>query len=345
MSKIIRCIANHLLYACVALTSTSVSSNNEFQLPVKAEQVTSTKLAQEWTAVGNLLANESVAIASELSGKIKTITFQEGQHVTAGSVLFTLDADDYAAQFQESQASVSLQQQRYQRLLELVKKNYASKQAVDEGRDTLAEAQAKARYQASRLAKTVIKAPFSGKVGLRSVSPGAFVEPGKTLVYLEDDDTLKLDFQLPEHVIPFLQIGQKIHLRVDALPGQAFEGQVYATEPMLNQQTRSLRVRAKVSNADHALKSGMFAHISLPSAKQEWLLVSEQALVPQGTQLFVYRVIEGKAKLTPVKTGLRRDGKVAITEGLSVGDQVITDGQIKLQDGMAVMIVGESRGT
>ena len=188
------------------------------------------------------------------------------------------------------------------------------------------------------MGKTVIRAPFAGVVGLRKISPGAYVSPGQDIVRLESIDSLKLDFRIPETFLARMGKNQVVNLQVDAFPKEKFSGSVYAIEPSIDEQTRTILARARITNTGGKLRPGMFARVSLVlDTHANAVLIPEQAIVPKGQQSFVFRVIDGKAKLTQVTTGKRSDGEVEIVSGLAASDVVVTDGQMKLQDGFGVM--------
>ncbi len=308
-------------------------------MPVKAAPVTRETLNVEVTAVGTLRADETVIIRPEIAGRVTAIHFKEGQTVNAGDPLITLDQDEYKAQLAGSAAQAGLEASSYQRLQDLQRKNLASQQNLDETKAKLDAARAAQELNRVRLDKTVIRAPFSGTVGLRSVSPGAYVKPGDDIANLESLGSMKLDFRVPETYLARLAVGQSLAVRVDAWPDQSFEGSIYAIDPALDEQTRTVLLRARLPNKGNKLRPGLFARVSLILERRENALVApEQAIVPLGQTPFVYRVVDGKAVATPVKLGLRRPGLVEILDGLQAGDQVVTDGQLKIRDGAAVSV-------
>ena len=307
--------------------------------PVRAEPVTRATLNVEVTAVGTLRADETVMIRPEIAGRVATIHFKEGQAVNAGEALVTLDQDEYKAQLAGSSAQVGLEESSYQRLQDLQRKNLTSQQNLDETKARLDAARAQQELNRVRLERTVIRAPFAGTVGLRLVSPGAYVKPGDDIANLESLGSMKLDFRVPETYLARLSVGQTLAVRVDAWPDQSFEGSIYAIDPALDPETRTVLLRARLPNKGNKLRPGLFARVSLILERRENALVApEQAIVPVGQKTFVYRVVDGKAVMTPVRLGLRRPGQVEIIEGLSVGDLVVTDGQLKIRDGAPVVL-------
>ena len=309
-------------------------------MPVRLAPVREATITNDATAVGSLLANESVIVRPEIAGRITGIHFREGERVAAGARLISLDAAEVEAQRAASAAELLWSQQRYDRAVELQKKNFISSQAVDELRAGLTRAKARVAEDEARMLKSEMRAPFAGTLGLRMVSPGAYVKAGDDIVRLEDVSVIKLDFRVPETYLAKLKRDQAVSLQVDAYPGRAFKGRTYAFESSVDEKTRTVLVRARVPNSGGELKPGMFARVVLvletvPSA----LLVPEEAIVPRGGRSFIFRVVEGKAALTAVETGTRQPGLVQIVKGLRASDVVVADGHQKLQDGAAVMEV------
>jgi membrane fusion protein (multidrug efflux system) len=309
-------------------------------MPVKTAPVTRETLNVEVTAIGTLRADETVVIRPEIAGRIATIHFKEGQAVRQGEPLATLDQAEYQAQLASSAAQLALEESSFRRLQDLERKNLTSQQNLDEARAKLDAARAQQELNRVRLDKTVIRAPFDGTVGLRQVSPGAYVKPGDDIANLESLGSMKLDFRVPETYLARLRAGQSLAVRVDAYPDQLFDGAIYAIEPGVDEETRTVLLRARLPNKGNKLRPGLFARVSLVLEQREnALVVPEQAIVPVGQKTFVYRVVDGKAAMTPVTLGLRRPGQVEIVEGVNAGDVVVTDGQLKIRDGAAVTVL------
>ncbi len=309
-------------------------------MPVRAVSVTRETLNVEVTAVGTLRADETVVVRPEIAGRIAIIHFREGQAVRQGESLVTLDQDEYKAQLASSAAQLALEESSFRRLQDLDRKNLTSQQNLDEARARLDAARAQHELNRVRLEKTVIRAPFDGTVGLRLVSPGAYVKTGDDIANLESLGSMKLDFRVPETYLARLASGQTLAVRVDAWPDQSFEGAIYAIEPGVDEETRTVLLRARLPNKGNKLRPGLFARVSLVLERRDnALVVPEQAIVPVGQQTFVYRVADGKALMIPVTLGLRRPGQVEILEGVNAGDMVVTDGQLKIRDGAAVTVL------
>jgi membrane fusion protein (multidrug efflux system) len=311
-------------------------------VPVKAVQARTGTVTAEVAAVGTLLANETVVIRPEIAGRVTAIHFNEGEAVAAGARLVALDAAEIRAQLEASRADERLSAQRAQRAGELFSKNFISRQALDDAREAHKKAAAKRREDEARLARTDIRAPFAGIVGLRQVSAGAYLRAGEDIVRLDKVDLLKLDFRVPEVFLGRLRKEQPVLLRVDAFPAEQFAGRVYALETTVDEKTRTVLLRARVANPGGKLKPGMFARVTLElGSRSDAVMVPEQALVPRGDKNFVFKVIDGKAALTEVATGSRMPGAVEITRGVAAGERIVTDGQMKLQNGTPVMVLPE----
>jgi membrane fusion protein, multidrug efflux system len=306
---------------------------------VEAIKVATLSLPQTITAVGSLRSDESVTLRPEVAGRISNIAFQEGQRVAKGAMLIRLDPAVPQAEAQQARANLVLAKTKFDRAVDLAKSNFISGQAKDEAENNLKVAEASLQLAEAKLAKMDLTAPFSGIIGLRSVSIGDYVKEGADLVNLESIDPLKVDFRVPEIYMRQVQVGQSLQVQLDALPGKTFEGKVFAVNPLIDAAGRAVVIRAMVRNPDTSLRPGMFARVRLITREaQEALVLPEQALVPQGDQQFVYRVVDGKAVRTKVEVGQRRDAKVEILNGVDKGDVVVTAGQLKLRDGAPVSV-------
>ena len=314
-------------------------------MPVEAAHVRVGTVVDEVGAVGSLQANESVVIRSEISGRISEAPFTEGRAVAKGDLLFTLDPAEAAAQVAQIAATVELNRSNLERAKPLLEAQMISPQAFDQLAAKLKESEASLTLAQERLNKATIRAPFGGRVGLRQVSPGDYVQPGQALVNLEDLTAMKVDFRIPETVMGRIAAGRPVTVRVDAFPGQVFRGAIRAIEPRLDEATRTILVRARVDNPGGQLRPGMFARVAVALGERpDAVLVPEQAVVPMGDEAFVYRVVDGKAAMVKVVIGQRKDGEAEVVSGLSPADVVVTGGQTKIRDGAPVMVIGPAPG-
>jgi membrane fusion protein (multidrug efflux system) len=311
---------------------------------VEASKVAKAALPQAITAVGSLRSDESVTVRPEVAGRINSIHFHEGERVVKGAPLVKLDTSVTEAEERQARANLTWAKQKYQRALDLEKQGFISSQAKDEAENNLKVSEAALALAEAKLAKLTITAPFSGIIGLRSVSVGDYVKEGADMVNLEAIDPLKVDFRVPEVYLTQLRVGQTLELTLDAMPGKTYEGRLLAINPLIDAAGRSVVIRAQVKNQDAALRPGMFARVRLFTRDvQEALIVPEQAIVPQGEEWFVYRVVDGKAQRAKVDIGQRRDGKAEIVKGLDAGDLVVTAGQLKLREGVPVQVATTQR--
>lgn len=307
--------------------------------PVRAERAKIAPAVDVARAVGSLRADESVMIRPEIAGRVAKIAFAEGQRVKQGEPLIALDDAEYRALVASSAAQARLDAQRLARAEDLYKKKFISSQALDEQRSNYARSLAKQREDEAKLAKTLVNAPFSGVAGLRQVSEGAFVAAGTDVARLDKIDVIKLDFRVPEIYLPRLASGQPLRVAVDAYPDAQFSGQIYAIEPSVDEQTRTVLVRARVGNPELQLRPGMFARVSLQlGVREQAVWIPEEAIVPRGRDSFVFRVVDGKAQEIRVRTGARKVGEVEVVEGISAGDLVVTEGNHRLRPGAAVAV-------
>ncbi len=309
-------------------------------IAVEIMTVETTKLAQSITVVGSLRSDESVVIRPEISGRVAEILFAEGARVSKGAPLIRLDASIQRAELAQAEANLSLNKNKLDRALDLQKKGFISSQAKDEAENNYRVAQAAYDLAAAKLTKLEIKAPFSGIIGLRLISIGDYVKDGQDIVNLEGVDPLKVDLKVPEIFLKQVALKQALQITLDAFPGKTFDGQVFAINPLVDANGRSIVIRAVIRNAEARLRPGMFARVRLLfSENHDSLTVSEQALFPVGDDQYLYRVVDGHAQRLKVDIGQRRQGQVEITQGLKAGDIVVTAGQPKLKDGALVTVV------
>ncbi len=312
-------------------------------IPVNMMKVSETPVSSTVNAVGALIAEDSVILRSEIDGRIDKLLFKEGQPVKNGAVLVVLNSADERARLAAAQADLKLAESRYKRSEDLVAQNFISKQALDEARANLDILRARLRQEQVALDKTVLRAPFAALVGLRQVSPGAYVKKGDDIVRLDALGNLKLEVPVPETYLPLVRIGLPITLTVDALPGQTFSGKVHAIDPVVDPASRNVRVRARIANPKGQLKPGMFARATSDlGGKTRAILLPEQVIVPRPDGNYVFLAVNGKAELRKVTLGKREPGRVEIVSGVAVGDTVVLDGQIKLRPGVPVVTLEQA---
>lgn len=309
-------------------------------MPVEVAPVRVGAVTDEISTVGSLQANESVVIRAEIAQRIAAIEFTEGRAVKAGDVLVRLDSAELAALVAQSEAAAELARANLERTKPLQAENLISPQAFDEMNTKLKEAEAGLAVARERLNKTVIRAPFSGRLGLRLVSPGDYVQPGQALVNLEDVSSVKVDFRVSGVDVSRVSIRQAVSVRVDAFPNRVFAGRIEAIDPRLDEATRTVLVRARIPSPRGELLPGMFVRVAVVVAERpDALLIPEQAVVPVGNDAFVYRVVDGKAAMVKVGIGQRKAGEAEVVSGLNRDDLVVIGGQMKIRDGASVTVI------
>lgn len=309
------------------------------QVSVDVAAVTTGAVTTTINSVGSLLADKSITVQPEIAGIVAKVGFSEGSKVRADDVLLELDSTILSAELARAEAALALQQQNFNRAQTLAAQGSGTTRARDEATAALSTARAELQLAKARLEKATIRAPFAGIVGLSTVTPGRFVTVGERIVNLESINPIKVDFRIPENFLSQLKIGQTIAVTVDAFPNAAFQGTVYAMDPLVDVNGRAVKLRARIANEDGGLKPGLFARVALTlQERPNAMLVPEAALVPQGNDQFVYRVQDGKAAYVKIRTGERRNAQVEVLEGLAVGDVVVVAGQQKLFNGAAVQI-------
>ena len=308
-------------------------------IAVEAILVKLVRMSQGLTAVGSLRSDESVTIRPEVSGRISEIGFREGQRVAKGATLIRFNTSVQRAELEQADANLGLSKSRLARSRDLFTKGFISTQARDEAESNFKIAQANYDLSQARLNKLEIKAPFSGIVGLRMVSIGDYVKDGQDIVNLEGVDPLKVDFRIPEIYLKQVAAGQALQITLDAFPNQTFQGNVFAINPLVDANGRSIVIRAVVKNVEARLRPGMFARVRLLfSDDRDSVAVPEQSLIPVGDDHYLFKVVDGRAQRNKVEIGQRRNGQVEILQGLAAGDVVVTAGQLKLRDGVQVKI-------
>lgn len=311
--------------------------------------------------VGDLTAIEGIDMASEVAGVITTITFQPGQGVEKGDVIIQLDATIDQAQLAALKAQVKLARLRFERQQALARRDIASKATLDEATAELQRLGAEIEAQEEAIEQKTIKAPFRGRLGIRQVSLGHYVQPGQPLVTLQNLDTLYANFTLPEQAYPQIAEGQTITVRVASYPEQSFAGQITAVSPRIDASTRNVTVQGTLTNRNTLLRPGMFAEVTVQLGDtREVVALPASAITynPYGDAVFVLKPAPDSAgdAAEPssgedttskkvfvanrifVKTGDTRNAKVEIREGVEAGDRVVTAGQLKLRDGARVVI-------
>ncbi len=318
---------------------------------VEVARVETLKLTDDAQAVGSLRSRQSVVLRPEVSGRVTQLNFRDGDRVRRGQLLVQLDDQLPLAQVQQAQAELSIARANHKRNQELVSQNFISQRSLDESGANLQVADAKLALARAGSARLRIVAPFDGIAGIRSISVGDYLKDGADIVNIEDLEAVFVDFRLPERFQTKVKRGQTALVDLDALPGRKYAAIVQAIDPLVDANGRSVGVRACIDNRQLQLRPGMFARITAVFGERDNArVIPEEAIVPQAGRQFVIKLVDGPdqdtkiAQRVEVKVGIRRPGRVEITEGLQVGDTVVTAGQQRVQkDGMPVRVIDLNR--
>ncbi|MBB5686549.1 efflux RND transporter periplasmic adaptor subunit [Sphingobium boeckii] len=308
---------------------------------VKAEAVTSQRFVDRIDAVGTALANEQVILAAPVTERITKLNFRDGGYVGAGQVVAVLALGQEDASLAEAAARQREADLQLGRLEQLKARGFATKAAVDTQVALAGAARASASSARASIDDRVIRAPFGGWLSLRNISLGAIVTAGTEIATISDVSRIKLDFSVPETLLASLAPGQAIAAIAAAYPGKPFRGVIESIDPVVNAETRAVTVRAILPNPERLLKPGMLLTVTVESAARNAVSVPELAIVGEANQSYVFLIGEGgKVKRAPVKIGARQNGVVEILQGLSPGQRIVTEGVVKLADGMKVSLAG-----
>ncbi|WP_320052333.1 efflux RND transporter periplasmic adaptor subunit [uncultured Acetobacteroides sp.] len=300
-------------------------------LAVNALVVKPSKLEDEVSLNGTLLANEQVELKAEAQGKIIVLNLVEGSSVRKGALLAKLNDADLLATLKRQKAQEAQQSNDERRKKALLAVNGISQQDYEQAKTSLDAIRADIQMTQAQIAKTEIRAPFDGTVGLRAVSLGAFVSQSNTIAKLIQTHPLKVEFNLPERYSMVVKKGQTIGFTVEG-DNSEYKAKIYAIEPEIDPMTRAVKVRGLASNAKNILLPGSYIKVNIQLEGGNALLVPAEAIVPQLGSQNLYVAKGGKAMLTKVKTGYRTGTQVEIIEGIAQGDTVITTGLMMLKD-------------
>jgi membrane fusion protein (multidrug efflux system) len=300
------------------------------------------------SSVGSLVAINGADLSPQIAGVVQSIDFESGADVKQGDVLLVLAPNNDPAVLAQLQATANLDQVTLARDIKQFAANAIAKAQVDTDRANTASAVAAVQAEQALIAEKTIRAPFSGRLGIRQVDLGQYLPVGTTIVSLQQLNPLFIDFYLPQQALSRIAVGQTVNVAVDAYPGQSFQGQIVALNAAVDTATRNIEVRARIANDDKRLRPGMFATVKIGiGAATSYVTLPQTAIAynPYGDTVFV--VQHGKdeaghdallAHETFVTTGDTRGDQVAITKGLNPGDVVVTAGQLKLHNGSPVVI-------
>lgn len=297
-------------------------------------------------AVGTALANEQVILSAAVTERISSLSFADGGYVRQGQVIATLAHGEETAQLHAAGAQAREAGQQLARIQALKDRGFATKASLDAQIAARDSARAGAAQARAAIDDRVIRAPFAGWVSLRNVSPGAIIPAGTEIATVSDLSRIKLDFTIPETLLAAIRPGQPITATAAAYRGQHFSGTVRTVDPVVDPATRAVTVRAILPNPDLRLKPGMLLTVRVTAGQRSALAVPELSIVGDGDERYVYILgKDGKAHRTAVRTGAHQNGRIEIIEGLKPGEKVVTEGVVKLADGMTVRLAGPSRNS
>jgi membrane fusion protein, multidrug efflux system len=301
--------------------------------------------SDNYVAVGTANANEQVSVRAPVTERITQLGFTDGAFVSKGQMLAVLAQGQETASLASAKARAREAEQQLARVSELHRRGFATNASLDAQTANVAAARAASNEAGASISDRVVRAPFAGMVSLRRISVGAVVTAGDEIAIVSDTSSIKLDFTVPETMLANVRVGQSIVAKAAAFPDVLFEGRIQAIDPVINPQTRTATLRAMLPNRGGMLKPGMLLNVTISSGARTSVAVPELALIREGDQSFVYTVgKDGKAKRLPVTTGGRDGTLVEITDGLSAGDRIVTEGVVKLSEGARVRTGSQERG-
>ena len=309
-------------------------------VPVEVAVIEPQAFNNDLKVTGSVLANEMLELKSEVPGILENISFQEGQQVKKGQLLFSIRNTDIQAQLQKARTRQQLYASTEDRYRQLLEREAVSQEEYDVATNDLRSAEADIKLLEAQIAKTRFYAPFSGTIGLRLVSEGSYVAPGTAIASLYDLEPAKIEFSVPGKYSGTIKKGDVIHFTTDGSK-QRYEGEIYAIEPQIDPATRTLKLRALSPNQDHTLLPGQFARVQLTlEALNNALMVPTQSVVPEmnGHKVFVLR--QGKVAPQQIEIGMRTEKSVQVLSGLQPGDTVLTTGILQVRPGSAVQVNG-----
>lgn len=307
-------------------------------VPVTVTIAATEPISDGFTAMGSLMSNEEVDIASELQGKVTAIEFDEGSRVEKNQILVRINDDDLQAQLKQLEFRKKTLGERVERQRILFAQEAVSQETYDQVQTEYNVLLADIELLQVKISKTQIRAPFSGVIGFRYISLGSYIQPGTKIAKLVDYSTLKVEFSIPEKYIKTPLVGKKVTFQTVNSPVKR-STTIYAMEPRLEEKTRSIILRALYNNSSGELRAGMSCRVAIPTARaQQMLMVPSQAIIPSLEGKSVWVVRDSNPELQPIETGYRNETMVEVTQGLTPGDSVITSGLMQLREGSKIKV-------
>lgn len=320
------------------LEQTAKAQGGGGRLSVDALIIRPAQLDNKLNVTGSVLPNESLELRSEVSGKITSISFREGKSVRRGDLLIQTNDDEIAAQLEKQKYNRKLNEDNEFRQRKLLEKDAISQEEYDNALNRLNTTEADIRLLESQLDKTRIRAPFDGVIGLRFVSEGAYISPSTSIATLYNISPAKIEFAIPGRYSTQVTPGKKIRFTIES-DQKVYEGDVYAIEPRIDPDTRTLKIRAQADNKSGILLPGQFVKVELIlESMSNAILVPTEAVIPEQAGKKVFILEGGKAKEVFIETGIRTASSLEVVSGLKANDTLLTTGILQLKPGMAVQI-------
>jgi membrane fusion protein (multidrug efflux system) len=314
---------------------------------VTLDEVRREQLYDTVDALGTAEANESVTLTAKVTDTVRSVEFEDGDYVQAGTVLVQLTNQEEQALLAEARANLDDAESQLRRVENLAERQLTSESELDIARSRAAASAARLDTIVARLSDRLIQAPFAGVLGFRQVSTGTLLAPNTPITTLDDISIIKLDFTVPETFLGAMQPGARVLAQSVSYEGREFEGVVRTVGSRVDPVTRAIQIRAHIPNEDRALRPGMLLTVRVVMAERPALVVSENAVYQIQDRAYVYRVGQDMvAREQEIDIGERRFGFVEIRGGLEEGDRIVVEGIVKLRDGVRVRVAGdESSGT
>ena len=309
---------------------------------VNVELPRSATLQRQVEAVGSARARQSVAVTSQVDGRIVRIGMKEGSRVKAGALLVALDDRTAQADLASAEAALADARTAWQRATRLQDTRAVSEAEVDRLRAALQAAEAQQQAAAARLSYHFVRAPFAGVVGLRQIEVGSYVRAGDLLTTLDDTDQLEVQFTVPERQLASLAVGQPVIARSDSWPEREFPGRVTQLDSRVDPVNRAITIKALLDNREQLLRPGQFLQVALSVAEQQALMIPEQAILTQGATSFAFVVSDDKAERRELVLGTRQQGWVEVRSGIAAGEPVVITGHTRLGGGAPVQVVEDA---
>lgn len=334
-----------LISCLMALTLAGCGGSKE-QKPrptplVEVTSITHATFTDSIDAVGTALANEQVVLSAPVTERIVSINYADGGYVARGQVIATLAVGQEKAELAAAEAQSLQARQQLERIQALKQRGFATSASLDQQIAAAGSAHASAQLARASIGDRIIRAPFAGWVSLRTVSAGAIVTAGTPIATVSDISRIKLDFTIPETRLSTIREGQPIKAASAAWPDRPFTGTIATIDPVIDPATRAVRVRAILPNPGRLLKPGMLLTVNVVARERQSLAVPELAVVGDGENRYIFVVEDRTAKRVKVATGIRQNGLVEILGGVKPGQSIVTEGVVKLTDGVTVRLPGD----